>query len=189
MDKVVMLCGPAGSGKSHYARELIASYPEGVEATLFSPDKWLEDTSGGAYNWTEQRLYKAWSHEYQRFCSWMLDGLFNRKSALKFYESPNDRVAIWDATFILSSSRSPVTNFAKGFGLQVEAVAFRTDPEECSWRNQQRPLNRRVPAEKIAEMIEKFAKYGPTTEVEGFDYVTEYTTSRLRPLEFLEATV
>jgi predicted kinase len=188
VDKVIMLCGPAASGKSHYAKNLIASLPTGVEVAFFSPDKWLDDTSEGAYNWTEQRAYKAWATEYQRFTLWMLKGwqaqyeyLTRSFERCRYQPSPPaDRVAVWDATFVLSSTRSPVTNFAKGFGIRVEAVAFRTDPEECIWRNSQRPSNRKVPDEKIREMIERFQQYGPTLE-EGFDLVTEHRTPRLRP--------
>jgi hypothetical protein len=181
-----MLCGPAASGKSYLAAELLKTYPD---AAFFSPDKRLLETSNGEYNWTERRVYHAWAYEQQRFVKWALDGLFDRYLS-RIWESEKgarqnvggkDRVAIWDATFVLPSTRSPLLHFSKGFELRVEAVAVRCDAEECLWRNAQRPEKRRVPEDKIREMIERFSKYGPTLD-EGFDLITEHTTPRLRPV-------
>lgn len=149
-----MLCGPAAAGKTTHSKALLDQ-----GATLFSPDKWLEDTSEGKYNWTPVRARQAWANEQRRFQSWLMGADLS---------TSGHHVAVWDATFVDPITRSPILNFSKGAGCRVEAWVLDTPADICKERNAARPEHRRVPESTINRMISSFKV--PTLE-EGFDLV------------------
>jgi predicted kinase len=151
---IYMLCGPAASGKSFRAKLLRENNPGSV---TFCPDDYLTQAHEGRYEWTARNSRDAWAAAQRDFAKWLVD-------------PDAGSVAIWDATFTNSISRSPVLNFSKGLGHAVVAYALQTSREECLHRNSLRPVERRVPESKIEEMLTAFRLNQPTTE-EGFDGV------------------
>lgn len=153
-----MLIGYPASGKTTYAKLIVEQ-----GAVLFSPDKWLEDTSEGKYNWTPARASEAWTTETNRFEKWLVKR-----------DWVDERTALWDATFVTIRARSKILKMAKEAGYKVEACVLDTPPDVCIKRNSERPEDRRVPQNVMDRMIDSRV---PPSDIEGFDdirYISSY---------------
>lgn len=171
MNKIVMVCGPAGAGKSTYIADLVS---KNKNTTVFSSDARLIEMGSGTYVWTSDRAALSWGIEYERFSRWCLERKIEDMATTYYRETASaDHVAVWDGTFTSPPTRSPVLHFGKGFGFHVEAIACMTLADECIYRNSLRPVGRRVPEDKIVEMIRQFSETPPQLW-EGFDAVTSY---------------
>lgn len=147
---LLMTVGSMGSGKTSFL-DLVNPDP------LFCPDNNL--MTNQIYRWTAADAARAWSTEYCRF-----------GHMLSIVDAEQTQLWAWDATFPTRISRSAVLSIAKGYGMRVVALYFKTPLDICLGRNAQRSADRRVPEEKLRAFAARLEV--PRVE-EGFDMVLE----------------
>ena len=143
---------------------------------ILSPDDFLIHPDG-AYDWSPSRVAAAWRDTLDRVKSllpgWRFDTLVllsgvpaaGKSTWLKEHQVSSTLYV--DATFTSRISRAPFLSLAASFGKPVDVVWVDTPIEECIRRNSLRPLDRQVPAERMAQF--HHALYlDPPTVAEGF---------------------
>jgi len=134
----------------------------------------------GRYYWTPQRAVAAWSQCYGQLKSALASGKYKLlmmligipASGKSTYASANDRadIIIFDGTFVDATRRARVTSAARSAGVPVIAVWLDTNFQKCVERNQQRPVDRRVPVESMNVMLHRLNASPPQIE-EGFEKI------------------
>ena len=126
---LIVLCGPAGSGKSHFAEKFFR--PTEVVASdrcreMIADDPTNQPVSPDAF----ELMYRI--IEYR----------------LKW-----NRLTVADATHLMPSYRKPLLNLAKKYDRPIYLVIFETDLATCRKHNASRP--RRVEDHVIESQMEK----------------------------------
>lgn len=141
---VVALIGPAGSGKSTFARRSFAS------AEIFSSDAWRRAISGDAADQSVSR--EAFEALYGAAGAWLARG----------------GTAVVDATNLAIEARGRCLDLAAAAGCPAIAVVFDMPLEQCLRWNAVRP-ERQVPAGVVRRQhrwLQRSLRYLPR---EGFD--------------------
>ena len=146
MSKFMMICGPAGCGKSTFAKTL--------DGEVFSSDAIREELYGDASVQDNPGL--VFKKLYQRLFNCLREG----------------GNAILDATNLYHKDRVGVLNSVHNIAPDAECVcfAFNTDYETCTARNQRR--DRHVPDNVIARHLNRY-EY-PSMD-EGWDKIVQLT--------------
>jgi predicted kinase len=142
---------------------------------ILEPDQFYYD--GGRYVWSQERCDAAWADCYRALAEALarqsvrkvviLVGLPGCGKSRYAREHDAADVVVFDGLFIDPARRRRVVETARGAGVPVEAVWFRTDWDTCVTRNAARPHDRQVPAATMEALRERLAT-DPPTEAEGF---------------------
>jgi predicted kinase len=156
MCKLIVMVGPAASGKSFYARK----YAEAHDAKVISSDAIRKELWGDESN--QQNPQTVFAHMYERTLAVLLDG----------------ETAIYDATNLSSKRRIALLrrlrqDLGKNRTLIADAVVCVEPIEVILERNKNR--SRFVPEDVIMKQIKSFSC--PYYH-EGFDYIQVWTLTR-----------
>lgn len=134
MNKLTILCGIPGSGKSTWAQN------NGWRTGAFTicPDSYREKFTGSPSNMSRDK--EVWAACYKDLEDWLKLG----------------RNVVYDATSRNRKSRKKLIDIAKRQGVEVTAVFFKTPFWKCVWRNFWR--ERRVPVKVIWNMLKTLEK-------------------------------
>ena len=131
-NSLIVLCGPAGSGKTYFAQKYFQP------SQIVSSDHFREMISDDANN---QRV--------------SLDA-FELMNKIIEYRLKFNRLAVADATHILPSYRQPLLNLAKKYDRPIYLVIFESDIKTCCKNNLSR--SRQVEQNVIVTQFEKFQR-------------------------------
>lgn len=153
---LVVLCGPPGSGKTYFRHAVLDPMcaAMGIAPTIISPDDFVE--ACGYEKWP-RLVGEAWARAWRQTTLFAVDH--------------GARIAVFDAMFLNSASRTPVIG---ALGVRTVAIWFKTPLAVCLQRNAKRSHERCIP-ESI--LIAKHATAQPPTRGhigsggEGFDGV------------------
>ena len=148
MKKVVLVCGPAGIGKSTYSKNYALSHPE-EKVYVIAADECRYQLCGG----------------YDKFpAGGNMLPVYNLmiEKAKKHAEEEGDVTVIFDTTSLTDKRRIFYREKLDGVYDRFELTMLRLhDYSLCLSRNQQRPKDRQVPPMVITDMI---AHYDEPTE-------------------------
>ena len=143
--KLIMMIGLSGSGKSYFAKELIQAYPNGI---IISTDDIREELSLGDRR--PQDLEKCFNVYRKRIREALTEG----------------KTVIADATQLRAKNRTMVLDIAKKFPCKIEAVVITKPIEDCILDDAAR--DRHVGATYIRDQLTRFEL---PFEEEGFDVI------------------
>jgi predicted kinase len=130
---MILLVGPTGCGKSTFRKKYLAQFP------CISPDDFIIG------RWDSNKAFLAWSHAEK-----MADLLCRERKSF-----------LVDAQFITPDSRNKWTKIARGHGLGIVAICFKT-PWDQILANHKKRGNRngygKIPLDVIRTSHEKFTK-------------------------------
>jgi predicted kinase len=127
---LIVLCGPAGCGKSYFAHKYFRA------SQIVSSDQCREMISDDPGN---QRVSPD---------------AFELMSRIIEYRLKFNRLTVADATHLVSAYRRNMIELARKYNCPVYLVVFETDLDTCAQNNAVRP--RKVEPEVIAGHLEKF---------------------------------
>lgn len=142
---LVMLCGPAGCGKStfaakHFLKTQVVSSDDCRAIVCDDPTN--QSVSGHAFD--------------------LMYFIIEKRLRL-------GRLTVDDATNLKSEDRKPVIKLAHGFGFNAAALVFNIPLETCLARNRAR--TRVVPEDALRAQYDLLVNTLTTIRREGFDYV------------------
>jgi predicted kinase len=144
---------------------------------ILSPDHFMYE-SDGTYRWTPERVVSAWALTLKK----VAENLPASRELVLLVGIPGAGKSTWltrhkvpgtlyvDATFFNKVSRAPFIAEARRLGRPVKAVWVNTSLEVCLARNDLRPEDRKVPAEKMHGYHAALEADPPSLD-EGFEQV------------------
>jgi predicted kinase len=105
--KLILICGPAGAGKTTLAKSLIA---EGKADSFFEADMWMVDSVIGDYQFNPKKL---------GYCHNMCQSFVDKN--LK-----NGKTVICSNTTLTKKEARPYIEMAKKYGAEVEIIHVQT---------------------------------------------------------------
>jgi predicted kinase len=147
---LVVLIGPAGSGKSTYARALPSSQ-------VVSLDDLRALVTGGDAGAQDATAEAVQIHDL------VLEARLRR-----------NRTVVCDSTNVELPVRARLVERARRHGRPLLAIALTTPLDLCLRRNSLRPPNRRVPDDIVRWQHQLAAEALPSLTAEGFDQVRLY---------------
>lgn len=141
MNRLIILCGISGSGKSTYAAKLAVL----IGGTIVCPDSLRKEVRG------DESDMKADGH------------IWNELVPLRLREALTKGHAVFDATQLNPKARKPIIAIGKEMGAQIEAHFFPPDVVKAKEQNLMRL--RQVPSEIIDKQSAKWKE--PSLD-EGF---------------------
>jgi len=143
---LVLLCGPAGCGKSTFAAKHFL--PTQIVSSdhcraLISDDPANQGVTGHAFD--------------------LMHFIIEKRLRL-------GRLTVADATHLKREDRKPVIKIARRFGFNAAAIVFNIPLELCIARNRARA--RRVPEGALRAQYDLLINTAVTIRREGFDYVS-----------------
>ncbi len=133
-ERVIILQGVSGSGKSTWARAQPNAAVVSADALFYGPD--------GVYRWDEARLSEAHNQCLKRFAQYLAHPTFKPVEDPEFIDT-----IIVDNTNTRVFFMAPYVALARAFDSPVEVHSFRVPPEVAAARN-----SGRAPASVVAEM-------------------------------------
>lgn len=159
MKKLILVCGPAGIGKSTFCRHYIAIHPE-EEVHIISSDE-IRKTMCGAYdrfppNHNMNLIYGAMNEE-----------------AIRLYHEKNALTLLFDTTMLNDERRLYFLDHLPHFD-ETDLYLLKLHRwETCLERNRQRQSEKWVPEEVVKDMIACYRD--PTPEVaRRFDHIETF---------------
>jgi protein phosphatase len=142
---LVVLCGPAGCGKSTFATKHF------LPTQVVSSDECRARVSDDATNQAVSR------HAFE-----LMDFIIEKRLYL-------GRLTVADATNLKREDRKPLIKMARWYDYNSAAIVFNISLETCLARNRAR--ERKVPEDALMAQYELFLKTLQTISREGFNYV------------------
>lgn len=155
---VIVLCGPAGCGKSTFAVRHFR--PTHVISSDLCRQLVCDDE-------TDQR-YPA-----QTFA--LLNFLIGQRLSI-------NRLCVVDSTAITSGARKPLLDVGRKYRVRTELFLFDVSLEKCLERDRGRP--RSVGSKAIEEQYRLFKRAKETVRSEGFDEIVEFHEEDLQSVRF-----
>lgn len=143
MKKVILICGPAGIGKSTLSKKYAAEHTDEKVYVIAADDCRCEIC--GAYN------------KFPKGGNMLPVYDLMVEKAKKIAEKENDVTVIFDTTSLTDQRRLFYVNKLEGIFDRFEIIMCRLhDYKKCLERNARRPKDRLVPEEVIISMIEHY---------------------------------
>ena len=142
MKEVKVLIGPAGCGKSTYAKSLMNQYKDQFKQIIvLSSDSIRYKIFGDLSYQNKEDHVKVFNHMNQEY-----------KNLLQTYD---DILIIYDATNLTRKRRHSLYNMSKKYNAYHENVIFFTSLNELIFRNATRDIDKQVPEKVILNMYKK----------------------------------
>ena len=148
MNRLIIMIGIPGCGKSTYAKKLIKLHPDWVYIS--------RDEVRYQYVADQAHYYDHEDEVYKEFCNRITMDLMKNKTVIA------------DATHLTTGSRKKLINSLGIMPDEIIAVWVNTPFEECMKRNQAREGITRVPDKAMFEMKNRFR---PPSVNEGYDRI------------------
>jgi len=156
-NSLVVLCGPAGSGKSYFAQKYFRP------SQIVSSDACREIISDNPMN--QAVSPDAFELMYQ----------------IIGYRLKYNRLVVADATHLLPSYRTPLLKLAKEFDRPIFLILFETSLEECLRNNASRM--HQVPADIVGSQVEKFSRVREQISAEPYTGVISLRSEEVAGVE------
>jgi predicted kinase len=130
--KLILLCGPSGSGKSEWVNE----YTSARSGKIVSLDQLRESIAGKRFKQSDNGKVMQAAKELLR------EGLRKKETI------------IWDATSLRADGRGALISMAHDYHATSEIVRFAVPPRELRRRNRKR--EHKIPEAVLQRQIERF---------------------------------
>ena len=159
MKKIILVCGPAGIGKSTYSHNYAANHPE-EEVHVIAADECRRELCGGYDKFPEGGNMVP-----------VYELMVTKAKGLA--KGKEDITVIFDTTSLTDRRRMFYVKRLKGIFDHFELMMLRLhDYEQCIIRNEKRPRDRYVPPQVIRDMVAHYEEPSEKT-MSYFDVVGE----------------